>query len=118
MLKPPEGSNDVPGLWDLEIHTPVGVQRAVLELSGHDAAGDLVGVAHTDSGDLACRNMELDGSRLTWSLSLARPLPLNLKFDVKIDASTLSGTSRIGILPGSKVVGTRHPPNHRKEHRS
>ncbi|MGW7492395.1 hypothetical protein [Streptomyces sp. NPDC054786] len=40
----------------------------------------------------------------SWS---TKPLRLNLSFAVTVDGDTLSGTSRAGRLPASKVTG-RH----------
>jgi hypothetical protein len=51
----------------------------------------------------------LVGNHLTWSQAITKPLRLNLDFDVTIDGDTLSGTSKAGRLPRSKVVGTRAP---------
>ncbi len=52
-------------------------------------------------------NPVLDGNRLTWKQSITKPMRLNLTFDVIIDGDTLSGTSKAGMLPASKVTGTR-----------
>jgi hypothetical protein len=34
-------------------------------------------------------------------------MKLTLKFDVTVDGDTMTGTSKAGILPSSKVNGTR-----------
>lgn len=48
-----------------------------------------------------------DGTRLTWRQSVARPMRLNLNFDVVVDGDVMSGHSRAGRLPRSVVTGRR-----------
>ena len=93
------------GTWNIRISTPVGRQSAVLELSEND--GVVVGVAKNNAETLPLINPVLRGTRLTWQLSITRPLRLKLTFDVTIDGNTLTGTSKAGILPPSRVTGTR-----------
>jgi len=93
------------GTWNISISTSIGRQSAVLELSEND--GVVAGVAKNDAETLPLINPVLHGTRLTWQLSIIRPMRLNLKFDVTIDGNTLTGTSKAGILPPSRVTGTR-----------
>jgi hypothetical protein len=93
------------GTWNLRISTPVGTQSAVLELTEQD--GVVAGVATNDAETLPLINPVLQGTRLTWQLSITKPMRLNLSFDVTIDGDTLIGTSKAGIFPPSKVTGTR-----------
>jgi hypothetical protein len=51
----------------------------------------------------------LKGNRLTWSYTITKPMQLKLKFDVTVDGDTLTGTSKAGLLPASKVTGKRVP---------
>ena len=93
------------GTWNIRISTPIGTQSAVLELTEND--GVVAGVAKNGTETLPLINPVLQGTRLTWQLSITRPLRLNLIFDVTIDGDTLTGTSKAGILPPSRVIGTR-----------
>jgi hypothetical protein len=97
----------VDGTWNLVIDTPIGKQRADLELSTVD--GVLRGVArdqrHGEEVELA--DIVLDGSRLTWAQSITKPMRLNLTFDVTIAADQMTGRAKAGRLPGSKVTGHR-----------
>jgi hypothetical protein len=47
------------------------------------------------------------GQRVTWRQSVTRPLRLNLEFDVVVDGDGLSGESRAGRLPRTRVTGER-----------
>ena len=97
------------GTWNISISTPIGRQSAVLELSEND--GVVAGVAKNDAETLPLINPVLHGNRLTWQLSITRPLRLTLTFD----GDTLTGTSKAGILPPSSVTGTRVTRNERNK---
>ncbi|CAM5263040.1 hypothetical protein [Streptomyces xanthochromogenes] len=93
------------GLWDLTISTPVGRIDAVIELARQ--AGVLTGAAHGAGEHVPLDDITLDGDRLTWNQAITKPLRLNLAFAVTVDGDTLTGTSRAGRLPASKVIGRR-----------
>ncbi|MEV5011647.1 hypothetical protein ACIQFZ_22925 [Streptomyces sp. NPDC093064] len=95
----------VEGIWDLSIATPIGVIKAAVELRGEDTG--LIGVARGAGEEVPLRDVELEGDQLTWKQSTTKPLRLNLTFAVTVDGDTLTGTSRAGRLPASKVTGTR-----------
>lgn len=95
----------VAGTWDLTLSTPVGRIAAVLEL--HRQGDVLTGTAHGAGERVPLRDLALDGDRLTWRQSITRPLRLNLAFAVTVDGDTLTGTSRAGRLPASRVTGVR-----------
>ncbi|AQU65397.1 hypothetical protein [Streptomyces niveus] len=95
----------VEGIWDLSISTPIGRIKAVVELSRQD--GVLTGTAHEGEESVPLSDITLDGDRLTWKQSVTKPLRLNLAFAVTVDGKTLTGTSKAGRLPASKVTGLR-----------
>ena len=95
----------VTGTWNIKISTPIGTQAVVLELTERD--GSVEGVARGTAETTPLLNPVLDGNRLTWAQSITKPMRLNLKFDVTIDGDTLTGISKAGMLPASKVIGTR-----------
>ena len=93
------------GNWKISITTPIGTQSAILEFTEHD--GIITGSARGDAESTPLTDLVLDGNRLTWKQSITRPMRLNLTFDVTIDGDTLTGTSKAGRLPASRVAGTR-----------
>ncbi|MEB8344190.1 hypothetical protein [Streptomyces endophyticus] len=98
----------VEGIWDLSVSTPIGTIAAVVELRGE--GGELTGTAHGAGEEVPLHDLELTGDdRLTWKQAVTRPMRLNLAFAVTFDGDTLTGTSRAGRLPASKVTGTRRP---------
>ena len=93
------------GCWNISISTPIGTQSAILELTENE--GVVEGIAKGNAETTLLINPVLNGNRLTWKQSITKPMRLNLTFDVTIDGDTLTGTSKAGMLPSSKVTGTR-----------
>ncbi|MGW2278144.1 hypothetical protein [Streptomyces sp. NPDC001770] len=93
------------GVWDLSISTPVGRIEAVVEFARQD--GVLTGTAHGAGETVPLGDITLEGDRITWKQAITKPLRLNLAFAVTVDGDTLTGTSRAGRLPASKVTGRR-----------
>ncbi|MEU8485891.1 hypothetical protein [Streptomyces sp. NPDC048641] len=104
----------VEGTWDLSVSTPIGKIKAVVELLRQD--GVLTGVAHGTGEEVALSDITLDGDRLTWEQTVTKPLRLNLAFAVTISGDTLTGTSKAGRLPASKVTGRRRAVRTATEH--
>lgn len=98
-------STEINGVWDLTIVTPIGRVQPVVELRTEN--GLLVGTAHGAGETLPLKDVALDGDRLTWKQSITRPMRLDLTFAVTVDGDTLTGTSKAGRLPSSKVTGRR-----------
>ncbi|MEU0132467.1 hypothetical protein ABZ172_00255 [Streptomyces sp. NPDC006296] len=95
----------VEGVWDLSVSTPVGPIGAVVEL--REENGLLRGVARGAGEEVPLDDVALDGSLLTWRQAVTKPLRLNLAFSVTVAGDTLTGTSRAGRLPASRVTGRR-----------
>ncbi|MCK7621835.1 hypothetical protein MUU72_01615 [Streptomyces sp. RS10V-4] len=100
-------STGIEGVWDLTIATPIGRMRPAVELRTHN--GQLVGTARGTGEELPLKDVSLDGDQLTWKQSITRPMRLDLSFTVTVNGDTLTGTSKAGRLPSSKVTGRRRP---------
>ena len=95
----------VEGIWDLIIATPIGRIKPVIDLR-YDRER-LTGVAYGAGEQVPLRDIVVEGNQVTWNQSVTKPLRLNLAFTVTIDGDVLSGTSKAGRLPSSKVTGHR-----------
>jgi hypothetical protein len=93
------------GTWNLSISTPIGKQAVTLAITDHD--GVLAGTASSDAETVPLRDLTLSGDRITWTQSITRPIRLNLAFDLTLEGDTLTGVSKAGRLPKSKVSGSR-----------
>jgi hypothetical protein len=98
-------STEIEGVWELAIVTPIGRVRPVVELRTEE--GLLVGTARGVGEDVPLKDITLDGDRLTWKQTITRPMRLDLTFAVTVNGDTLTGTSKAGRLPSSKVTGRR-----------
>lgn len=95
----------LPGTWNVQISTPIGTIRADIVFAERDGA--LAGVARSKDEEVPLRDIVVAGDRVTWSQSITRPLRLNLEFDVVVQGDAMTGSSRAGKLPKSRVAGTR-----------
>jgi putative intracellular protease/amidase len=95
----------VTGTWELIISTPIGKQHVLLDLREED--GVIEGTARGEAEETPLIAPVLDGNRLTWRQSITRPMRLNLKFEAVVSGDTLTGISKAGMLPASRVTGTR-----------
>lgn len=93
------------GSWNVTISTLIGDLIAVFNITDED--GVIGGTASTDAETVEILDAVADGNRLTWSQNVTTPMRLTLKFDVTVDGDTMTGTSKAGILPASKVNGRR-----------
>lgn len=105
----------IEGAWDLVIATPIG-HLAVTMTFARTAQG-LIGTARGrgEAVDLAEISVKpaATGEMVTWIQAITKPLRLNLRFEVLVEGDVMSGTSRAGKLPASKVSGTRRRPAER-----
>lgn len=93
------------GTWDVILDTLIGKMDVVFEITEVD--GVIGGIARSDAETVEIVDAVADGSRLTWVQTVTTPMRLTLKFDVTVDGDTMTGTSKAGMLPTSKVNGSR-----------
>lgn len=97
------------GTWAVKMITPIGSIHADLTFVDHGngysglAAGSAETVELREVGVVPVEG----GQRVTWSQSITKPIKLNLDFDVIVRGDQLTGHSRAGRLPRSRVEGTR-----------
>ncbi|MGD0054580.1 MAG: hypothetical protein ABSC34_03980 [Acidimicrobiales bacterium] len=93
------------GSWDVTLDTPIGTMAVTFEIA--DVDGQIRGTASSDAETVDFLEPHADGDRLTWSQAVTTPMRLTLKFDVTVDGDSMTGTAKAGILPASKLHGTR-----------
>ncbi len=89
----------------MTIDTPIGTIAAVFDITERD--GTILGVGRTDKESVDFYDVVADGDQLTWLQDVTTPMKLTLKFVVTVDGDTMTGTSKAGFLPASKLQGTR-----------
>jgi len=98
-------AHPIEGTWDVRIATPIGTVTAVYVFAA--TADGLGGTAASGAETVPLRDVEADGSRVTWRQSVTRPMRLDLAFDVTAGGDSLAGHSRAGRLPRTRVTGVR-----------
>ena len=93
------------GDWDVTIKTPIGSLAVTYTFTEQD--GTLTGIATGKDETVPLHGIVVDGQRITWRQAVAKPMRLNLDFDVTVDGDRLTGHSRAGRLPRSAVTGER-----------
>jgi hypothetical protein len=101
--------NMITGTWDLRMATPIGSIDATYVFS-EDAAG-LRGVATSRDESAEVRSLEVEsrpeGEGVSWDQRITRPIRLDLHFEVVVTGDQLTGVSRAGKLPSTRVTGKR-----------
>lgn len=101
--------DDIIGSWQLHMKTPVGTITA--DYTFTQTPDGISGMASGTGEETPLRDIAVEpadgGEHVTWRQSITRPLRLNLDFDITVTGDTLTGHSRAGRLPRSRVSGER-----------
>lgn len=99
----------IAGSWRLRMKTPVGTIEA--DYFFDDESGVIRGSARSGSETTPLTDIGVedrpDGQHITWRQRITTPLRLTLDYDVTVDGDTLTGESRAGRLPRTRVTGER-----------
>ncbi|XID93235.1 DJ-1/PfpI family protein [Paenibacillaceae bacterium WGS1546] len=98
-------ASDFDGEWETTIATPVGKMQVRLLIS--TSGGAIQGTATQGDETVEMTSPALLDGKLIWSLKITKPMRLNLKFEVAADGERMTGVAKAGILPASKLTGTR-----------
>ncbi len=93
------------GSWDVTIDTLIGKMEVVFDITEQD--GVIHGIARSDAETVDFLDAVADGNQLTWSQAVTTPMRLTLKFEVTVEGDSMTGTSKAGMFPASKVYGSR-----------
>ncbi len=95
----------VDGKWDIVINSPLGAQKAQLDLKAD--GGTLTGTQTAAQGSGPLENGTVNGNAVTWSAKITSPLPLTLDFNGTVDGDVLSGMVKAGSFGSFPFSGTR-----------
>ncbi len=89
--------NALEGRWNLTLKGPRGKQPSVLviERSGDALTGSQSG---STGGSNPVSDVTIDGAKVSWVSSVAKPLPLKITFEGQIDGNNMSGKAKIGFM--------------------
>jgi hypothetical protein len=95
----------VDGKWEIVINSPLGAQKAQLDLKTD--GGTLTGSQQAAQGSGPLENGKIDGNALSWSAKISSPMPLTLDFTGTVEGDTLSGSVKAGSFGSFPFSGTR-----------
>jgi hypothetical protein len=95
----------IDGKWEITINSPMGAQKATLDLKAEGAT--LSGTQTAMQGTQALSNGKVDGNNLAWSASITSPMPMTLEFSGAVDGDKLSGSVKAGAFGSFPFSGGR-----------
>src|SRR6185312_16967305 len=95
----------VDGKWEIVINSPLGAQKAQLDLKAD--GGTLTGSQQAAQGSGPLENGKIDGNNLSWSAKINSPMPMTLDFSGAVDGDTLSGSVKAGSFGSFPFSGGR-----------
>lgn len=96
----------VAGTFNCVTNTPLGRQKGVLTIvpgQGDSFTGNITG----DLGSMDINDGRIDGQRLTWSMKMTSPMPMNLDCKATVEGDELTGTIKAGMFGSIELTGTR-----------
>jgi hypothetical protein len=95
----------IDGTWEITINSPMGAQKAKLELTS--SGGALTGTQHAQGNSQPVTNGKVDGNSVSWSANITSPMPLTLEFHGSVDGDALKGNVKAGSFGSFPFAGTR-----------
>jgi hypothetical protein len=93
------------GKWEIVINSPMGAQKATLDL-GTDGAS-LTGTQTAAQGSGPLENGKVDGNTVSWSAKISSPMPLTLDFTGTVEGDKMSGSVKAGAFGAFPFTGNR-----------
>src|ERR1700761_4042243 len=104
-IKGEENRMAIDGTWEITINSPMGAQKAKLELVAKDGA--LTGTQHAQGSSQAVANGKVDGNNLSWSANITTPMPMTLEFSGALDGDAIKGSVKAGSFGSFPFSGAR-----------
>ena len=95
----------VDGKWEIVINSPMGAQKATLDLKAD--GGTLSGTQSAAQGSGPLENGKVDGNTLTWSAKITSPMPMTLEFTGSVDGDALKGSVKAGAFGSFPFNGSK-----------
>ena len=95
----------VDGKWEIVINSPLGAQKATLDIATDGTA--LTGTQQAAQGSGPLENGKVDGNALSWSAKISSPMPLTLDFTGTVDGDKLAGSVKAGSFGSFPFSGNR-----------
>lgn len=95
----------VDGKWEIVINSPLGAQKANLDIASDGAT--LTGNQSAAQGSGPLENGTVNGNAVTWSAKITSPMPMTLDFTGTVDGDKISGSVKAGAFGSFPFQGAR-----------
>ena len=95
----------VDGKWEITINSPMGAQKAQLDLKSDGAT--LSGTQNAQGSSQPVTNGKVDGNKLSWSANITSPMPLTLEFSGNVEGDKISGSVKAGAFGSFPFSGSK-----------
>jgi hypothetical protein len=104
---PPNRENGmaIDGKWEITINSPMGAQKARLELTA--SGNSLTGTQHAQGASQPVANGKVDGNNVSWSANITSPMPMTLEFSGSVEGDSIKGSVKAGAFGSFPFSGAR-----------
>ena len=95
----------IDGKWEITINSPMGAQKARLELTA--SGNSLTGTQHAQGASQPVANGKVAGNNVSWSANITSPMPMTLEFSGSVDGDSLKGSVKAGAFGSFPFTGAR-----------
>ena len=95
----------IDGKWEITINSPMGAQKAQLDVKADGAT--LTGSQTAQGSTQTLANGKVDGDKLSWSANITNPMPMTLEFTGAVDGDKISGSVKAGAFGSFPFSGAR-----------
>jgi hypothetical protein len=93
------------GNWNLSMKSPIGEQKAVLQLA--EADGALSGTLGSNDGTTPLTDTVIEGLGVRFSAKIVKPMPLTLAFSGALAGDEITGEVKFGGFGAGPFKATR-----------
>jgi hypothetical protein len=95
----------IDGNWEITINSPMGAQKAKLELAAN--GNSLTGTQHAQGASQPLANGKVDGDKVSWSANITSPMPMTLEFSGSVEGDSIKGSVKAGAFGSFPFSGAR-----------
>ena len=95
----------IDGKWEITINSPMGAQKAKLELTSSGNA--LSGTQLAQGASQPVANGKVDGNNVSWSANITSPMPMTLEFTGSVEGDAIKGSVKAGAFGSFPFYGAR-----------
>lgn len=93
------------GTWNLTMKSPIGEQKAVLELD--DTGGTLAGSMGSGADTTPLQDTVIEGAAVRFAAKITKPMPITLSFSGTLDGGTIAGEVKFGGFGAGPFTATK-----------